>query len=318
MRAERRSFLSATIGTTFWGLSGTAAQALFQNYGFPVAGLVTIRMLLAGSILILILRPALPRKSPLLFAALSVLGIAGSQVTYLAAIQASNATTATILQFLFLPMVVVYEAATGALRLSKLWVAMLALVAVGTLLLVGGASPAGFELLVSPLGGVVGAPLRLHSRLLHARFEGLRPHGRALACHRMGLLGRRVSLPSLRGGIAGRLPPSTRLSCLDFGDLLGRGRRGPWHVARLWIVSIGIAPSWCQRGRDCGVGRTDSCCGGHARLSRRSAGTHTICGWGAGRAGYRAPRSKGWNSSSLTTVYRVHCASAGNTYRFLS
>ena len=152
MRAERRSFAQAIIGTTFWGLSGTAAQALFQNYGFPVEGLVTIRMLLAGSLLILILRPTLPRKSPVQFVALSVFGIAGSQVTYLAAIQASNAATATILQFLFLPIVVAYEAATRVLHLSRLWLAMLALVAVGTLFLVGGVTPEGFGLLVSPLG----------------------------------------------------------------------------------------------------------------------------------------------------------------------
>src|SRR5271157_478876 len=108
----------------FWGLSGTAAQALFQNFHFPVLGLVSIRMLTAGSILLVITRPKIPEfssSSLITLVMISVFGLMGSQLTYLFAIQASNAATATLLQFTFLPMIAGYEALTGSIRWSMRW-----------------------------------------------------------------------------------------------------------------------------------------------------------------------------------------------------
>src|SRR2546425_6809426 len=113
MRQTQVSLLGTILGAGFWGLSGTAAQALFQIYQFPVVALVTIRTLASGVILLIIVRPARPgrRFGPLL--GLSILGFAGSQLAYLWAIQFSNAATATLLQFLFLPIVAGYEAVKG-------------------------------------------------------------------------------------------------------------------------------------------------------------------------------------------------------------
>ena len=155
-RPSQSAFLIATVGAGFWGLSGTAAQALFQLYGFPVVGLVTLRMLIAGSILIVVLRPAFPDAPWLRFLLLSVFGLAGSQLTYLAAISYSNAAAATLLQFLFLPMVVAYEVLAGELRWSARWALMLGLAAAGTLLLVGGLSNGNIEILVTPRGLLFG------------------------------------------------------------------------------------------------------------------------------------------------------------------
>lgn len=156
MRPSQSAFLIAAIGTGLWGLSGTAAQALFQLYDFPVVGLVTLRMVIAGSILIVLLRPAFPDVSKSRFLILSVFGMAGVQLTYLAAISYSNAAAATLLQFLFLPLVVTYEALTGTLRWSVRWAVMLALAAVGTFLLVGNLSGGGVEILVTPAGLLFG------------------------------------------------------------------------------------------------------------------------------------------------------------------
>ncbi len=145
-------------GATFWGLSGTASQALFQIYHFPVLGLACIRMAISGLILLAFLRPAVPQSRTVFMRllAIAIFGFVGTQVMYLVAIQYSNAPTATLLQFLFLPMVASYEALTGALRWSKRWSAILALAAVGTLLLIGAFSGEGFQILITPIGLVSG------------------------------------------------------------------------------------------------------------------------------------------------------------------
>jgi drug/metabolite transporter (DMT)-like permease len=118
MRDERSAFAAATVGSALWGLSGIAAQAILQGSAFPVFGLVTIRMFGAAILLIVVVRPRWPRPWTWSFAGLAVLGLVGSQVTYLEALVYSNVTTATLLQFLFLPMVAGYEVATGELAWS--------------------------------------------------------------------------------------------------------------------------------------------------------------------------------------------------------
>ncbi len=156
MRETRLALASAMVAAGFWGLSGTAAQALFVQYGFPVLGLVSLRMLSAGAILVLVLRTE--RRPPFTasFLALAVLGIAASQLTYLEAIEYSNAVTATLLQFLFLPMVAAYEAARGQIAWSWGWSATLGLAGVGTLLLVANPTGHSFGILVTPFGLLFG------------------------------------------------------------------------------------------------------------------------------------------------------------------
>src|SRR2546427_7730462 len=136
MRQTQVSLLGTIVGAGFWGLSGTAAQALFQIYQFPVVALVTIRTLASGLILLIIVRPARPERlfGPLL--GLSILGFAGSQLAYLWAIQFSNAATATLLQFLFLPIVAGYEAVKGGLPWPFRWTPSFSLPLVGKLFLV--------------------------------------------------------------------------------------------------------------------------------------------------------------------------------------
>ena len=46
-------FLMAIASAIFWGISGTCAQFLFQTKGVDPAWLVTWRMLLAGTLLVL-------------------------------------------------------------------------------------------------------------------------------------------------------------------------------------------------------------------------------------------------------------------------
>src|SRR6266567_134030 len=132
MRLSQKSLLGALLGSGLWGLSGTASQALLQGFGFPVLGLVALRMLLSALLLQLIFRPAFPPKPRARLVLVSVFGLAGSQITYLGAIAFSNVATATLLQFLFLPIVAVYEKVTGVLRWSLRWTVALVVAMIGT------------------------------------------------------------------------------------------------------------------------------------------------------------------------------------------
>jgi drug/metabolite transporter (DMT)-like permease len=144
------------VGAGLWGLSGTVAQGLFERFSFPVLGLVTVRMLSASALLLLVFgRRGRPAFTPS-FLSLSIFGIAASQITYLEAIEFSNAVTATLLQFLFLPMVATYEALRGEIVWSHGWTAILVLAAAGTVLLVANPGSGSFGILVTPAGLLFG------------------------------------------------------------------------------------------------------------------------------------------------------------------
>ncbi len=152
MELSQKSLVGALLGSGLWGLSGTASQALLQEYHFPVLGLVALRMLLSALLLQLVFRPSIPPKPRAGIVLVSIFGLGGSQITYLGAIAFSNVATATLLQFLFLPIVAVYEKLTGELQWSPRWTAALVVAMIGTLLLVIGAE----GLLVTPLGVLSG------------------------------------------------------------------------------------------------------------------------------------------------------------------
>lgn len=103
-------------GGICWGLSGCFGQYLFQSKGITADWLVTMRLVIAGSVLVLlglcIQKKALcniwqkprNRKRLVLFA---LAGVLVSQFTYFSAVQYSNAGTATVLQSLSSVMILV-------------------------------------------------------------------------------------------------------------------------------------------------------------------------------------------------------------------
>ncbi|MBX8630918.1 MAG: EamA family transporter [Thermoplasmata archaeon] len=131
---RRRVYLSGVVyaltGATLWGLSGTASSALFSIYHMPYLSLLTVRMLLSGGLLYLVFRPPLPKSNPALFLvfAFSLMTV---QLTYLAAIRYSNAPTATMLQYFFLPVVLVYEIMTHRIAVTRILYIFLALAVIG-------------------------------------------------------------------------------------------------------------------------------------------------------------------------------------------
>jgi drug/metabolite transporter (DMT)-like permease len=139
---------AVVLGAVLWGLSGTAASALFARHHVSPGGLVAIRMTVSGFVLLTVL--ALRRGIPVIWAPLrdsfatlvifAVLGLLVVQYTYLLAIAASNAATATLLQYLAPAMVVVYVALQSRTLPASRTVAALLLTLVGTSLLVTGGS----------------------------------------------------------------------------------------------------------------------------------------------------------------------------------
>ena len=101
--------LLAFIGASMWGLSATIAQYLFSAYNFPVFLLLFLRLFVSS----LVLLPFVKLNYREIFSwdivLFSIFGILLSQLTYLLTIDYSNASIATVLQYLFLPIVATFE-----------------------------------------------------------------------------------------------------------------------------------------------------------------------------------------------------------------
>lgn len=120
MNSQQRiaGFVLAIFAAITWGVSGTFGQFLFSQRGINPGWLVTLRLLVAGSILLMI---ALFRgldlwkiwsnkRDTLLLLAFSVLGMVAVQYTYFEAIHKSNAATATVLQYMGPVFIAIYMA----------------------------------------------------------------------------------------------------------------------------------------------------------------------------------------------------------------
>lgn len=98
------------LGAALWGISGTAAQVLFQRDGFHAGWLVSMRMLTSGFLMLTALGFRIgfrnvfgvwhEKRDIYQLIVFSFLGLAGVQYSYMAAIQQGNAAVATLLQYL--------------------------------------------------------------------------------------------------------------------------------------------------------------------------------------------------------------------------
>ena len=115
------------VGAGCWGFSGCAMKFLFSDYGLPVMFVAAFRMLVAGILLTAVLAfTARPKLFGLLadarsMAGVAVFGLIGlfcCQVTYMLAIEYTNAGTATVLQA-FNVVIVLGITCVGARRLPR-------------------------------------------------------------------------------------------------------------------------------------------------------------------------------------------------------
>ena len=122
----------------------------------PFTTLVSLRMLIAGIVALAFLRPAFPRKSVPCFLLFAIAGLFGVQITYLATIDYSNAPTATLLQYLFFPIVMVYEVLRGRIRGGYAVIVSIILAMFGTYELSTGFPGNSSAIILSPLALLFG------------------------------------------------------------------------------------------------------------------------------------------------------------------
>ena len=150
-----KGILMVLSGAVLWGLSGTAAQVLFQYDGFSPAWLVTIRMIASGLLLLLLVisRSSFTHiiavwrnwRDAVRVVLFGVFGLLGVQYTYFASIADGNAATATLLQYLGPVLITVYLAMKRR-RMPNVWeFAAVFLALLGTFLLVTDGQWRGFS-----------------------------------------------------------------------------------------------------------------------------------------------------------------------------
>lgn len=102
-----------------WGLSGVLGEMLFENSDVTVGWLASIRMFVSGCIILICLFVkqgkevfSLWRKKENLipFFIFTLFGLMAVQYTYFAAVDASNAATATVLQYTYPVLILLYTA----------------------------------------------------------------------------------------------------------------------------------------------------------------------------------------------------------------
>lgn len=116
---RNKGILLVMTGAIFWGIGGTVAQKLFQQYGVEVDWLVTTRLLIAGVLLLTvqfvrndraqILGVWKNRKAATQLIIFGLLGMLAVQYTYMASIKYGNAAVATLLQYLAPVMIIIYS-----------------------------------------------------------------------------------------------------------------------------------------------------------------------------------------------------------------
>lgn len=150
-RKNIRGIIFALLSGICWGFSGACAQFLFAAYQVDPLWVSSVRMLFAGAILSMVAfigfrGPFLAIwRTPQVLAKLVLFAIAGlafCQITYLLAIQYSNAGTATIIQYVG-PVLTVFVLCALAQRLpTTRELLALVCVVVGVFLLATHGNPA--------------------------------------------------------------------------------------------------------------------------------------------------------------------------------
>lgn len=158
-----RGYLEAVAGGILWGFSGNCSQYLFSSCDVTPKWLLPIRMVSTGIILLVV--SGIKNKSNTLglwkrkkilprFAFFILFGLIGCQFTYYSAIDASNAGTATVLQYLSPAMILIYLCLSEKRKPVISEVVAIALAMAGTFLIATGGSFNSFTL--SPFALIMG------------------------------------------------------------------------------------------------------------------------------------------------------------------
>lgn len=128
----------ASMAAALWALGGLAAQELFSHHDIQPGWLVGVRMSGGGLLLLAVFRPPWPRGHALRLTAVAVLGIAGAQYTWFAAIEQSNVALATFVQYSAVAMTAVWQMAFRQVSPAPRRLLAVALAGTGVWLLAAG------------------------------------------------------------------------------------------------------------------------------------------------------------------------------------
>lgn len=116
---RKKGFIAAFMAGLLWGATSPIAQYLFENKGVTSTWLVPYRLITAG-ILLLLYAVLIKKQKPfetwkykedrVRLIAFAIFGMMGMQYSFFAAVQETNAGTATIFQYLNPAMLIIYFA----------------------------------------------------------------------------------------------------------------------------------------------------------------------------------------------------------------
>ncbi|EJF00532.1 DMT family transporter [Liquorilactobacillus mali] len=144
---RRYGIILAISGASFWGTSGVAVQYLYQHTAITSTWLVAMRLIGAGLLLatwahhlhcgeiktLLLEKSAWSELLPF-----SIIGVGGSQFTYFMAVQYSNASTATVIQFLSPLFIILYTLLVKRILPKRIEIISVFVAIIGTIILVTG------------------------------------------------------------------------------------------------------------------------------------------------------------------------------------
>ncbi|MFT9097415.1 DMT family transporter [Liquorilactobacillus sp.] len=145
MNVRYRGFVLAISGASFWGTSGVAVQYLYLHTTITSAWLVDLRLIGTGLLLTIwahylyygeikaLLSDKHTWPSLLPF---SIIGVGGSQFTYFMAVQYSNASTATVIQFLSPLFIIMYMLLIKHILPKRIEIISVFVAIIGTIFLV--------------------------------------------------------------------------------------------------------------------------------------------------------------------------------------
>ncbi|MER1987711.1 MAG: EamA family transporter [Solibacillus sp.] len=188
MNNRKIGFFFVICGAIFWGIGGTVAQRLFQDFHVEVNWLVTVRLILAG-ILLLFLQACKPNRAQiwrvwqsksvaiqlLLF---GIVGMLAVQYTYMASIKHGNAAVATLLQFLSPVYIITYVLLRRQARLTKRDAVIVSLALLGCFFLLTNGQLAALTvpmpaIIWGILSGVAAAFYTVYGAFLLKKFDSL-------------------------------------------------------------------------------------------------------------------------------------------------
>jgi len=141
-------------GSVLWGVSGTAAQQLFQHHAMSTKWLVSVRMLSAGLLLLVmvsirqgtqVFQIWKAKHDVLKMLWFAIIGLIGVQYSYFQSIALGNAATATFLQYLAPILVTAWVVWTQRKAPTRRQQIALGLAVLGTFLLVTNGSLHGIS-----------------------------------------------------------------------------------------------------------------------------------------------------------------------------